>query len=640
MIVRGGVLLLLLVATLSSSDAFSVRAPMLLQSLTHCPTSTALWMGKKRRARQTQKVETSSPANSFANPDLVVPTKGKKKKKKKTKKLYDDDDDDDKEDVPMATAVATDAEFKGRDGEFERARQALEQKEKLEAEFSNRPSVSTMVYDDDTESDVIVQGQNVLDVITRKAVQLGSSPDIRLAQFFPGVPPDVREQHRTKVQLTSSQPLLDDLVAGYTAAAMVMLPDGSRDIPPHPSVSTHAMDYVLANRDILMSYLPFDKVLGRIHVRALSLEDKVEARRTEKVWKNFLTVENALAAPFRQMVLDAENRVGPNFGNLDVLSYCKGELYERCAAYIALKGMVEHWKKKVVDAQVIDTTEVTTENWMTVLNTGDPRRFLPNSPVYSNLNDCTRIYDMSQKMLTAFLEQESLVSDLPVELRFLEAADKVKGGTLLRKFVVEDFCPKEGIDPAGLREGLRRLQVQVLSLQIDPYGELHDTMTNILEALSVGTDEGEVDPYFEFASDLRPDAPGFFQTYTFNHDPLSHVRFLDNEYEGAQQENLLDIGDIMNMGGSGADVSDLFKFNDLRSNKEEAEPELRGPEDDFSVLPKEVVPSDEPEVYNVPEERAIGRPHELGWLKLLDDDPFDESTKFGKVPPGKIIMDP
>ena len=53
------------------------------------------------------------------------------------------------------------------------------------------------------------------------------------------------------------------------------------------------------------------------------------------------------------MMQDAEGRVGPNFGNLDVSSYCAGPLYERVANYLVLKGMVAHWEKKVVDADGI-----------------------------------------------------------------------------------------------------------------------------------------------------------------------------------------------------------------------------------------------------------------------------------------------
>ena len=44
------------------------------------------------------------------------------------------------------------------------------------------------------------------------------------------------------------------------------------------------------------------------------------------------------------------------------------------------------------------------------------------------------------------------------------------------------------------------------------------------------------------------------------------------------------------------------------------------------------------ETYKVPEVRAAGRPHELGWLDLLEDGK-DEKMRLGKIPPGQIIPD-
>jgi hypothetical protein len=44
------------------------------------------------------------------------------------------------------------------------------------------------------------------------------------------------------------------------------------------------------------------------------------------------------------------------------------------------------------------------------------------------------------------------------------------------------------------------------------------------------------------------------------------------------------------------------------------------------------------DIYRVPEARAAGRPHDLGWLDLLDGDK-DSSMHFGKVPAGTIIFE-
>jgi len=44
------------------------------------------------------------------------------------------------------------------------------------------------------------------------------------------------------------------------------------------------------------------------------------------------------------------------------------------------------------------------------------------------------------------------------------------------------------------------------------------------------------------------------------------------------------------------------------------------------------------EVYKVPETRAAGRPHELGWLDMLEDED-EQDMRFGKVPAGRIISE-
>lgn len=43
-------------------------------------------------------------------------------------------------------------------------------------------------------------------------------------------------------------------------------------------------------------------------------------------------------------------------------------------------------------------------------------------------------------------------------------------------------------------------------------------------------------------------------------------------------------------------------------------------------------------VYKVPEERAAGRPHELGWLERLAT-PQEEKVRLGEVPAGSIISE-
>jgi hypothetical protein len=310
-----------------------------------------------------------------------------------------------KESPPPPTAVADTAAASAADQETaEREARAAQARQRMDA----RPEVSTMIIDEETGVEMVAQGKSVMDVVTRKAVVLSRlGPDYRLAQFFPGVPPDVRAKYRWNWQTVT----VPEMVETLRQACVVPVGDGGMDIPTHPSVASKAIDFVLANRDYMSARMK--RTLGRLSMRSMYLNNKVEARMYRKLWKHFLTLENHISAPFRQMIMDAEGRVGPNFGNLDVKSYCNGELYERCANYLVLKGMVAHWEKKVVDAEYTERVPQTKDNYITVLSRGDPKRYLPDPPILFTLRECAQVAGMAQQMTKAFVESPELFDDLP-----------------------------------------------------------------------------------------------------------------------------------------------------------------------------------------------------------------------------------
>jgi hypothetical protein len=402
-----------------------------------------------------------------------------------------------------------------------------------EAKMKQRPELSTMIVDEETGIEMIQQGQSILDVVTRKAVKLSDmGPEYRLAQMFPGVPPDIREKYRFDWNSIEVPTMVEQL----RNACSVKLDNGSRGIPPHPSVANSGIDFVLANRDYLGKRMK--RTIGRITMREMSLGNTEKGKQLKQLWQNFLTLENHISAPFRQILQDAEGRIGPNFGNLDLQSYAGGDLYERVGNYLVLKGMVAHWEKKVVDADFIEKTPVTPQNKFSVLATGDPRRYLPNPPILFTLKECTQVCAMAQQMCQKFVETEELFSDFPPEIVFMEEAFKVQGGTALRKFMIEEFCPARGITPEGLREGVRRLHQQLDNMQIDPYGDIANKIEDLHGAMAVGTEDAR-DPYADYLLNPDTNGPGFIQTYTYNHPKQSIVRFLDNRYPSVRDDGFL-----------------------------------------------------------------------------------------------------
>jgi len=395
-----------------------------------------------------------------------------------------------------------------------------------------QPDVTTVVTDPDTGIARIQQGKYVMDKVTGKAVILSSmGPEYRLAQMFPGVSPEIVDKYRFDWKTVT----VPEMVQQLKDACTVPLKNSSTGkewlgIPPHPQISNPAVDFVLSNRDYLGHRMK--KTLGRLKLRAQSEFKKEEATELRALWKHFLLLEDHISAPFRQILLNAEANVGPNFGNLDVKSYCSGELYERTANYLVLKSMVAHWEKKYNDAMELDTIpDDEGMNFLAQLYTGDPKRYLPDPPIIFRLNEVSRIVVMAQKMTKAFVDESELFDDLPPEVRFIEKALSIQGGTSLRKYMLEEFCPENNVDPASLREGLKRLYQQMFNMQIDPYGDLTMTLWNLCVATSIGTEEAR-DPYTEYVANVKnmkyTNNPGYFQTYTFDHDKNSLVRFLDS----------------------------------------------------------------------------------------------------------------
>ena len=478
-----------------------------------------------------------------------------------------------------------------------------------------QPDVTTVVTDPDTGIARIQQGKYVMDKVTGKAVILSSlGPEYRLAQMFPGVPPETREKYRFDWKTVT----VPEMVEQLKQACTVPLKNSQTGeewlgIPPFPQISNPAVDFVLANRDYLGHRMK--KALGRLKLRSQSQFKKEEAAEMRELWKHFLLLEDHISAPFRQMMLNAEAKIGPNFGNLDMKSYCDGELYERTASYLVLKSMVAHWEKKYNDAMELDALPDEDGAFMAQLYTGDPKRYLPDPPIIFRLAEVSRIVVMAQKMVKAFVDEEDLFNDLPAEVKFIESALSIQGGTALRQFMLEEFCPNNNVDPASLREGLKRLYQQMFNMQIDPYGDLTMTLWNLCVATSVGTDEAR-DPYEEYIANVKGTSyennPGFFQTYTFNHDKNSLVRFLDSAKTiekgtaGSTEDVTRQIqGEALqllgfNLGGGGSPNPATASRDAKKEQKD----------------------------YVVPEDRAIGRPHMMGWLDLLGED--EELTGAGE----------
>ncbi len=389
---------LLLLSSAVSIDGFVVSSRSCTAS---CPisSSTELYMGMNRKARRQELKKQNKSRN--INTEKVV------------------DDDNSKGETGAVTTSQKPPLFEEPEG----ARSVLD----------DRPDVS-MIVQDENGMKRIVEGKAVLDVTTGKAVQLSAlGPEYRLAEMFPGVPPDVREEMRQDRATADPVEILEALKKAVT------LPDGTL---PKKDVSNRGLHFTIANWDVLGEGMK--KMIGRMKLRNQWQKNIEEAKYYRDLWFHYMVLLNKISAPFRQICFDAEMKIGPNFGNLDVKSYCNGDVYQRAGAFVVLKALCCLWEKKTVDAQEIDKTPRTRTNFVTLLCMGDPKRYLPGNNAIFKLEECAKICYQAQQLYDEFCKTPELFDDLPPELRFIQAAGKISSGTELRRFMIEDFCPKEG----------------------------------------------------------------------------------------------------------------------------------------------------------------------------------------------------
>jgi len=489
-------------------------------------------------------------------------------------------------------------------------------------EFGERPEISVFFEDPETKTKRFQAGKYVMDPISRKPVELKADPVARLAQMFPVATTDVRQQHR----LNLADLEVPEIIEKFRVACEV-----NGELPKFPSVSKKGIDFVIANYDLLGNR--FTRTLTRLKMRSAWLKEKENTLKYRSLVHHYILIDNYLHGPMRQIIMDTENRLGPNFGNLDVASYVGTNIDERAAAYIVLKGMQCQWEKKIRDANLLEELEMTGAPWYDKLAIGDPRRFQPNTDTIFELKDCSAICARTIEMVKAFVGNPNLYNDLPAELRFLEDALSVKGGAALRKYMVEEFCPKEGITPEELREGMRRLMQQIHQLSKDPYLDIYMVISKLHKAMSVGTDDVK-SPYDPYINDVSKDSPGYFQTYTFNSDPNGLLAFLDEATWGNPEM------DKVNEEARKKSQMNSNPFESLDKLQESLETFV----DEFGAKNQQergvqIVATENAE-YIPPKERALGRPHNLGWyedlLALWDSNP---KGSFAEVPSGEIVVE-
>ncbi|GMH54590.1 hypothetical protein TrRE_jg13199 [Triparma retinervis] len=405
-----------------------------------------------------------------------------------------------------------------------------------------------VLVDEETGLRMISEGRAVMDVLTKQPVKLSDRGDeYRMAEFSPGVAPEVRDKHR----IPRSSLTVDAMVSGLSDVLPSPVEDPCNDA---------ALDFVVANRDWMG--MEMKRCLTGMKLKAQSEGKMEEAKRLKELRDAYLILENKISAPFRQMVLNAEVSIGPNFANLDIRSYAGTAPYEVCATWVVLQGMRSVWEKKARDSSYYDNTVRSPKNTMEYLTKGDPNRFNADSErKFYGYDETAKMTAWAQKMAGAFGEDEELLKVITPEMRFVDRGMLISGGTELRKAAYE-FAEEEGITVEGLREGVRRLVRQLENMQPDPYGKFTRIVNDLSRALEVGTEEEE-SVYKEHLYSVRKEGPGWFQTYKMKENDFSMLRFLDNEVD-VKEGGLGPMDEVLKQLGFGGVVDKLGGKKDAR----------------------------------------------------------------------------
>mmetsp|Transcript_24059 Transcript_24059/g.50158 ORF Transcript_24059/g.50158 Transcript_24059/m.50158 type:complete len:519 (+) Transcript_24059:1-1557(+) len=420
-----------------------------------------------------------------------------------------------------------------------------------------------VVVDSETGLRMISEGRAVMDVLTKQPVKLASTTQGRNSEFMP------RETDEERSRLRLSKPKVEDLVEGLKGSIANL----------YQPVDKDSVAWVLSNRDYMG--VEMKRALTAVKLKMQSEGREDEAREYKALRDAYVILENYISSPFRQQVLTSESRVGPNFSNLDITSYAGDEECEVRATWVVLQGMRSVWEKKTRDQRYYEGTKRDSKNTMEYLSRGDPNRFNSDSDrKFYPLEDTERMTGWAQNMASTFSSNPTLMGMIGRDMRFVDKAILVEGGTEVRRIAYE-FAKEEGIEVEELREGVKRLLCQLENMQPDPYGKFTRIVNDVVKAMEVGTDD-ERSIYGEWLYSNRKDGPGWFQTYRMPESDLSMLRFLENEVDVKE-------------GGLGP-MDEVFKQLGFGGVVEK----VQGRKDD--------------------------RPEGLGWIDILDDEIKEEEV--------------
>jgi len=245
-------------------------------------------------------------------------------------------------------------------------------------------------------------------------------------------------------------------------------------------------EFVVANHDHL-GYRGALLLTG-LKMNAQYRKDKAAQEKYDALRRSFVLADQSVTVPLRQLVREAEGRLGPIAAAQDPKQFkalTSLSASEVNGLWVLIKAAVATWSDKVMFAnEKINKLQKSAErtNDMEVKQQETDRDgALGSLQVWSQLSD-------------AFMEDKGFTDKLRPELKFIDTAAKLETETEVRKFAAQTFCPEAGMSVEDLREDVRYFRNSVQRLSPQNYGGLADLVTGLAEVLCAGAPD-EVDIY-------------------------------------------------------------------------------------------------------------------------------------------------
>eukprot|EP00903_Cladosiphon_okamuranus_P005770 g5719.t2 len=370
----------------------------------------------------------------------------------------------------------------------------------------NSASGGQLAEDDMSPADMLQYLRDnslTIDLETMNPVEMPTNSDAKMDAYFPYPAANTMAKYSLGAQPKPSQ---------FADAIIALLPEdepwNGAKVRPLPEIK----DFLLANRQ--HGGKKGMNVITAMMMKAMSEGDIERAKYLKGAGMCMTKAENAITGPFRQAVMFAENRLAPCMGSTVCEEYAGRDGADAAATWVVLKACVAEWELRL--------REIRGE----AIGLHNIFKAMPNPTEGLDEERTAAITGSVQQMGLSFSNNAKLMESLPPVIRFMDAALGLNSTTEVRKYALQEFCPKEKMSPEELRFRVRSFITGLDQLASKSYHQLQVATADVYECLVAGTP----DEYCLFLNNWRDDVSKgdpdclYFQPYRLETDEVWRTR--------------------------------------------------------------------------------------------------------------------